>query len=227
METKQTMSFYNLAFGSRVFVHYKGAIREAEYRGMKIMTRSNSPYVEHILWLGDEIGEKTVSKHKGCIYPSIGNAMEETNPLCMNETDVVDFSLDYLENLVWDGIQFYGWIWDGSRPVKRAVSGICGVEIRSESVRFVRSDGKGNWGAGHFGEFYQTAEECRRNKKPEIVMLEDERIKHMKKDFYGTMKHYCPGFEDEICWDMFSPDKSMEENVIRQMKRWIERPSES
>lgn len=227
METK-TISFYNLAFGSRVFVHYKGAIREAEYRGIKITTKAPDPYIEHILWLGDEIGENTVSKYKGRIYPSIGNAIEEEYPIPMDDMDAVDFSLDYLRNMVWDGFMFYGWIWDGSRPVKRAGFGICGMEIRSEGVSFVRSDGKGNWDAGHFGEFYQTAEECRRNNKPKVVMLEGVRIEeNMKKDFYGIMKHYCPGFEDEICWDMFSPDKSMEENVIRQMKRWIEHPSES
>lgn len=120
MERK--VSVYPFPFGTRVFMHRNGVIREAEYRGMRIKDTGicgNNVDTEHIFWFGSKLGEEKF-KVSMPIYKTVEDAAQETNPVQYEVLNIESFSLKYLPYLVWDGIQFCGWLWDGSRPVKRA-----------------------------------------------------------------------------------------------------------
>lgn len=120
MERK--VSVYPFPFGTRVFMHRNGVIREAEYRGMRIKDTGicgNNVDTEHIFWFGSKLGEEKF-KVSMPIYKTAEDAAQETNPVQYEVLNIESFSLKYLPYLVWDGIQFCGWLWDGSRPVKRA-----------------------------------------------------------------------------------------------------------
>lgn len=59
MERK--VSVYPFPFGTRVFMHRNGVIREAEYRGMRIKDTGicgNNVDTEHIFWFGSKLGEE-------------------------------------------------------------------------------------------------------------------------------------------------------------------------
>lgn len=59
MERK--VSVYSFSFGTRVFMHRNGAIREAEYRGMIIKDTNicgQDVATEHIFWFGGKLGEE-------------------------------------------------------------------------------------------------------------------------------------------------------------------------
>ena len=137
--------------------------------------------------------------------------------------NIESFSLRYLQHLVWDGVQFYGWLWDGSRPIKRATREYLKVcEIYGGEVTF-SDNHKNKYDAEHFRRFYQTAEQCRAAHKPKIVMLdeeEDDFAKQKRDEFCEYVKHHCPGFEDKIEWEYFQAYKTMPWNLSQQVKFW-------
>lgn len=139
--------------------------------------------------------------------------------------NIESFSLRYLPHLVWDGIQFCGWLWDGSRPVKRATRELLRIcKIYGGEVTFVDYSGN-EYYAEHFRRFYQTAEQCRKANKPKIVMLdeeEDDFAKQKRDEFYAYVKHHCPGFEDKIEWEYFQKNNTMPWNLSRQITNWID-----
>ena len=103
-------------FGTRVFMHRNGVIREAEYRGMRIKDTGicgNNVDTEHIFWFGSKLGEEKF-KASMPIYKTAEDAAKEANPIQYEMLNIESFSLRYLPHLVWDGIQFCGWLWDGS-----------------------------------------------------------------------------------------------------------------
>ena len=171
MERK--VSVYPFPFGTRVFMHRNGVIREAEYRGMRIKDTGicgNNVDTEHIFWFGSKLGEEKF-KVSMPIYKTAEDAAQETNPVQYEVLNIESFSLKYLPYLVWDGIQFCGWLWDGSRPVKRATRELLRIcKIYGGEVTFVDYSGN-EYYAEHFRRFYQTAEQCRKANKPKIVVL--------------------------------------------------------
>ena len=138
MERK--VSVYPFPFGTRVFMHRNGVIREAEYRGMRIKDTGicgKNVDTEHIFWFGSKLGEEKF-KASMPIYKTAEDAAKEANPIQYEMLNIESFSLRYLQHLVWDGVQFYGWLWDGSRPVKRATREPLRVcEIYGGEVTFV------------------------------------------------------------------------------------------
>lgn len=113
---------YDIPFGIRVFMHRDGVIREAKYRGMIVKEPGicgRNMYVEYIFWFGSKLGEGKIETSTS-IYKTLEDAKREVNPIQHKILDIKSFSLRYLSCLIWDGIQFYGWLWDGSRPIKRS-----------------------------------------------------------------------------------------------------------
>lgn len=223
MERK--VSVYPFPFGTRVFMHRNGVIREAEYRGMRIKDTGicgNNVDTEHIFWFGSKLGEEKF-KVSMPIYKTAEDAAQETNPVQYEVLNIESFSLKYLPYLVWDGIQFCGWLWDGSRPVKRATREPLRVcKIYGGKVTFVDYSGN-EYYAEHFRRFYQTAKQCREANKPKIVMLDEEGddfAKQKHDEFYAYVKHHCPGFEDKIEWEYFQAYKTMPWNLSQQVKFW-------
>lgn len=111
---------YDIPFGIRVFMHRDGVIREAKYRGMIVKDPGicgRNMYVEYIFWFGSKLGEGKIETSTS-IYKTLEDAKREVNPIQHKILDIKSFSLRYLSCLIWDGIQFYGWLWDGSRPIK-------------------------------------------------------------------------------------------------------------
>lgn len=165
MERK--VSVYPFPFGTRVFMHRNGVIREAEYRGMRIKDTGicgNNVDTEHIFWFGSKLGEEKF-KVSMPIYKTAEDAAQETNPVQYEVLNIESFSLKYLPYLVWDGIQFCGWLWDGSRPVKRATREPLRVcKIYGGKVTFVDYSGN-EYYAEHFRRFYQTAKQRQTNQK--------------------------------------------------------------
>ena len=157
------------------------------------------------------------------IYKTAEDAAQETNPVQYKVLNIESFSLKYLPYLVWDGIQFCGWLWDGSRPVKRATREPLRVcKIYGGKVTFVDYSGN-EYYAEHFRRFYQTAKQCREANKPKIVMLDEEGddfAKQKHDEFYAYVKHHCPGFEDKIEWEYFQAYKTMPWNLSQQVKFW-------
>lgn len=212
-----------ISFGERVFIHRNGTIREAEYRGIIVKYTSdlrNDTMVEYIFWFGSKLDENKINTNIS-LYKTAEDATWETNPILFETLDMESFSLRFLPHLIWNGIQFCGWLWDGSRPIKKATREplrIC--EIRNENVVFI--DYNGNiYDAEHFQRFYQTAEKCRKENKPKIVMLdeeEDDSAKQKRDEFYKYVKHHCPGFEDKIDWKCFREDNTMPWNLSQQVK---------
>ena len=81
MERK--VSVYPFPFGTRVFMHRNGVIREAEYRGMRIKDTGicgNNVDTEHIFWFGSKLGEEKF-KVSMPIYKTAEDAAQETNPV--------------------------------------------------------------------------------------------------------------------------------------------------
>lgn len=223
MERK--VSVYPFPFGTRVFMHRNGVICEAEYRGMRIKDTGicgNNVDTEHIFWFGSKLGEEKF-KVSMPIYKTAEDAAQETNPVQYEVLNIESFSLKYLPYLVWDGIQFCGWLWDGSRPVKRATREPLRVcKIYGGKVTFVDYSGN-EYYAEHFRRFYQTAKQCREAHKPKIVMLDEEGddfAKQKRDEFCEYVKHHCPGFEDKIEWEYFQAYKTMPWNLSQQVKFW-------
>lgn len=159
------------------------------------------------------------------IYKTAEDAAKEADPIQYEMLNIESFSLRYLPHLVWDGIQFCGWLWDGSRPVKRATRELLRIcKIYGGEVTFVDYSGN-EYYAEHFRRFYQTAEQCRKANKPKIVMLdeeEDDFAKQKRDEFYAYVKHHCPGFEDKIEWEYFQKNNTMPWNLSRQITNWID-----
>lgn len=225
MERK--VSVYSFSFGTRVFMHRNGAIREAEYRGMIIKDTNicgQDVATEHIFWFGGKLGEEKI-KASMPIYKTAEDAAQETNPIQYEVLNIESFSLRYLPYLIWDGIQFCGWLWDGSRPVKRAIRESLKVcEIYGGEITFIDYHGN-RYNTEHFRRFYQTAEECRAANKPNIVMLDEEEdafVAQKRDEFCEYVKHYCPGFEDKIEWKHFQAYSTMPWNLSRQVTNWID-----
>lgn len=225
MERK--VSVYPFPFGTRVFIHINGTIREAEYRGMRIKdtyTCVNNVVAEHIFWFGSKLGEGKF-KVSMPIYKTAEDAAQEINPIQCEVLNIESFSLRYLSHLVWDGIQFWGWLWDGSRPIKRAIRESLRVcKIYGGEVTLIDYHGN-EYDAEHFRRFYQTAEECRAANKPNIVMLDEEEdafVAQKRDEFCEYVKHYCPGFEDKIEWKHFQAYNTMPWNLSRQVTNWID-----
>lgn len=223
MERK--VSVYPFPFGTRVFMHRNGVIREAEYRGMRIKDTGicgKNVDTEHIFWFGSKLGEEKF-KASMPIYKTAEDAAKEANPIQYEMLNIESFSLRYLQHLVWDGVQFYGWLWDGSRPVKRATREPLRVcEIYGGEVTFVDYSGN-EYYAEHFRRFYQTAEQCREANKPKIVTLDEEEgdfAKQKRDEFCECVKHHCPGFEGKIEWEYFQAYKTMPWNLSQQVKFW-------
>lgn len=92
MERK--VSVYPFPFGTRVFMHRNGVIREAEYRGMRIKDTGicgNNVDTEHIFWFGSKLGEEKF-KVSMPIYKTAEDAAQETNPV-QYEVLTMSFSL--------------------------------------------------------------------------------------------------------------------------------------
>lgn len=127
--------------------------------GVSSVDRLLDCYVYYGLWASESKIEEMIADYKGRIYEML---------------NIESFSLRYLPHLVWDGIQFCGWLWDGSRPVKRATRELLRIcKIYGGEVTFVDYSGN-EYYAEHFRRFYQTAEQCRKANKPKIVMLDEE-----------------------------------------------------
>lgn len=222
---ERTVSVYPFHFGTKVFMHINGAIREAEYRGIiikDICTCRNNVYIEYIFWFGSKLGERKINNYMH-IYKTAKDAEKEINPIQREVLDIESLSLRYLPHLVWNGIQFCGWLWDGSRPVKKATREPLRVcKIYGSEVTFVDYNGN-EYDAEHFRKFFQTAEQCRAANKPKIVMLdeeEDDFTKQRREEFYEYVKHHCPGFENKIDWKNFQADNDMPCNLSQQVKFW-------
>lgn len=143
--------------------------------------------VYYIYWFGSKLGEEKF-KVSMPIYKTAEDAAQETNPVQYEVLNIESFSLKYLPYLVWDGIQFCGWLWDGSRPVKRATREPLRVcKIYGGKVTFVDYSGN-EYYAEHFRRFYQTAKQCREANKPKIVMLDEATD--------DTIFFYCNGLEE-------------------------------
>ena len=136
--------------------------------------------------------------------------------------NIESFSLRYLQHLVWDGVQFYGWLWDGSRPVKRATREPLRVcEIYGGEVTFVDYSGN-EYYAEHFRRFYQTAEQCREANKPKIVTLDEEEGDLQNRSvmsFVNTSSIIVPALS-KIEWEYFQAYKTMPWNLSQQVKFW-------
>ena len=137
--------------------------------------------------------------------------------------NIEPFSLRYLPHLIWDGIQFCGWLWDGSKPVQRATRESLRVcEIYGGEVVFIDYHGN-KYNAEYFQRFYQTAEQCREANKPKIVTLDEEEdgsVKQKRNEFYEYVKYHCPSFEDKIDWENFQADNAMPWNLSQQIIIW-------
>ena len=101
-----------------------------------------------------------------------------------------------------------------------------GCVIHQGEIEFI--DCQGNvYDANKFNRFYQTAEECRENNTPKIMMLDDEddeEFAERKRDeFYEYVAHHCPGFENEIDWEYFYNLRPMSENLAEQVRVWTNR----
>lgn len=223
MERK--VSVYSFPFGTRVFMHRNGEIREAEYRGMIIKDTGicgKNVNTEHIFWFGSKLGEERITTRVS-IYKTAEDAAQEINPVKCEILNIESFSLRYLSHIIWDGIQFYGWIWDGSRPVKRAVRESLRVcEIYGCEITFIDYHGN-RYNIENFRRFYQTAAQCREANKPNIVMLDEEEdafAAEKRDEFCEYVKHYCPGFEDKIEWKYFQAYKTMPWNLSQQVTFW-------
>lgn len=93
--------------------------------------------------------------------------------LCLAECSDYDL-YELVQCLIWDGIQFYGWLWDGSRPIKRSTrESLNACEIYRDKIAFIDYHGN-KYDAEYFQRFTQTAEQCRSANKPRIVMLDEE-----------------------------------------------------
>ena len=167
---------YDIPFGIRVFMHRDGVIREAKYRGMIVKDPGicgRNMYVEYIFWFGSKLGEGKIETSTS-IYKTLEDAKREVNPIQHKILDIKSFSLRYLSCLIWDGIQFYGWLWDGSRPIKRSTrESLNACEIYRDKIAFIDYHGN-KYDAEYFQRFTQTADQCRSANKPRIVMLDEE-----------------------------------------------------
>lgn len=224
--TEYRVPVYPFPFGTRVFMHKNGVIREAEYCGIIVKDTGicgHNVETKHIFWLGSKLGEESITIYTP-IYRTVEDATREINPLTHKVLDIQNFSLRYLPHLVWNGIQFCGWLWDGSRPIKRATrENLRFCEIREEGVTF--TDYHGNeYDAEYFKRFYQTAEECRKSHTPKVVMLDDENdeefAERKREEFHEYIAHHCPGFEEKIDWMYFQNLQSMPENLADQVRVW-------
>ena len=84
MERK--VSVYPFPFGTRVFMHRNGEIREAEYRGMRIKDTGicgRNVDTEHIFWFGSKLGEEKF-KVEVCPY---------TKPLKMQHKKLILYNM--------------------------------------------------------------------------------------------------------------------------------------
>lgn len=214
---------YHISFGDRVFMHRNGVIYQAEYRGLKVEDCMSNIYTKHIFWLGKKQGEVEINCYTN-IYKSIEDATQEKNVIVANKIDMETFSNKYLRHLLWDGIQFTGWVWDGSKPKKYATrESLKTCVIRQGKVELI--DYNGNvYDIDQFQRFYQTADECRRNHTPNISMLDDDDDKDLtnkRDEFYEYVKHHCPGFESKIDWEYFKNNCTMPENLAKQVRVWM------
>lgn len=217
---------YPFPFGTRVFMHKDGVIREAEYRGM-IVKDSHfcgcNVITEHIFWFGNKLGEEKITV-RNCIYKTVEDAAKETNSVPCNGLDMQRFSQKYLSHLIWNGIQFCGWLWDGSKPIQRVPrENLKACEIYMGELTFIDRH-ENMYDAKHFQRFYQTAEMCRKDHAPNIAMLDDEDEEDLaekkREEFYKYVAHHCPGFEDKIDWEYFYNLRSMPENLAEQVRVW-------
>lgn len=97
MERK--VSVYPFPFGTRVFMHRNGVIREAEYRGMRIKDTGicgNNVDTEHIFWFGSKLGEEKF-KVSMPIYKTAEDAAQETNPV---QYEVLKSVLKFVSNTI-------------------------------------------------------------------------------------------------------------------------------
>ena len=227
--TEKYVSVYPVSFGTRVFMHRNGVIYQAEYRGIKVTEDGicgHNVNTQHIFWLGNKQGEIEVASNIS-IYTTVQDATQERNAIALNKINIENFSKKYLLHLLWNGIQFSGWLWDGSRPICRTPrERLKGGVIHQGEIEFI--DCQGNvYDANKFNRFYQTAEECRENNTPKIMMLDDEddeEFAERKRDeFYEYVAHHCPGFENEIDWEYFYNLRPMSENLAEQVRVWTNR----
>ena len=220
------VKIHKISFGERIFIHRSGAIREVEYRGLVVKdigTLRSNIIVKYIFWFGKESGEDKIDADIS-LYKNIEDATQESNPIPYETLDMESFSLKYLPHLIWNGIQFYGWLWNGSKPEKRATrEPLRACEIYNGEVTFIDYQ-RNMYDAEHFQKFYQTAEECRKANKPKIVMLdkeEDDFVRQKRNEFYEYVKHYCPGFEDKINWECFQGNNTMPWNLAEQVRKIV------
>lgn len=168
--TEKYVSVYPVSFGTRVFMHRNGVIYQAEYRGIKVTEDGicgHNVNTQHIFWLGNKQGEIEVASNIS-IYTTVQDATQERNAIALNKINIENFSKKYLLHLLWNGIQFSGWLWDGSRPICRTPrERLKGCVIHQGEIEFI--DCQGNvYDVNKFNRFYQTAEECRENNTPKL-----------------------------------------------------------
>lgn len=200
--TNYFVPVYSFPFGTRVFIHDNGVIREVEYRGMTVKDTGicgRNLKVEYIFWFGKDIRERKVTT--ATIYRTAKAATMEVDRVPVEILGMRLFSLKHLPHLMWDGIRFYGWIWDGSRPVEKPVlEYLMACEIRKGKVTFIDYN-KNEYDADRFRCFYQTPEICRAANKPKVVMLDEDQDnteEMMYKEFYEYIKSHYPDIKADM-----------------------------
>lgn len=211
-------------FGARVYFHDNGIIREAEYRSMEVMHDGLGIITKHQFWCGKQTGFKTLKGVHCFVYPTIEDAYQERNRISTQQIDIENFSNKYMSHLNWDGISFFGWIWDGSKPVRRSPREVInGVRLEKDKSSVLLFRNNNVIPLEQLAMFYQTADECRAHHVPAVATIEDEDNEYFeeqkRKEFYDYAVHHCPGFEDKIDWGYFQSSESMPWNLAEQVKK--------
>jgi hypothetical protein len=221
---KYYVSMFPFKFGARVYFHDDGVIREAEYRSMEVIHNGLGITTNHLFWCGKQTGFKTLKGNHRFVYPTIEDAYQERNRISTQQIDIENFSNKYMSHLNWDGISFSGWIWDGSKPVRRSPREVInGVRLEKDKSSVLLLRNNNVIPLEQFARFYRTADECRADHVPAVATIEDEDNEYFeeqkRKEFYDYVVHHCPGFEDKIDWEYFQSLESMPSNLAEQVKK--------
>lgn len=221
------VSMFPFKFGTRVYFHDDGVIREAEYRSMEVIHNGLGIITKHLFWCGKQTGFKTLKGDHRFVYPTIEDAYQERNRISTQQIDMGDFSKKYMSHLNWNGISFSGWIWDGAKPVLRSPSlphgRIIGIHVEKDKPSMAILNNNNTIPLEQLARFYQAADECRADHIPAVATIEDEDNEYFeeqkRKEFYDFVVHHCPGFEDKIDWEYFQSSESMPWNLAEQVKK--------
>lgn len=181
----------DVAIGEKLFIRYKGAIRQVRYDGFVTGDARNfcsevGMVVRNILYLGKEEGDK-VFKLSCNLYRTIKDATDK-KAIGDVEVSAEDFAKAYLKGKDWflNGGIVCGYVWNGYEPVIKTwnMYYVNGIKYLNGEISFVNTrknyycditvDYKPKYDDTEPLEgFYQTAEECKAHNAPTIVMLDD------------------------------------------------------